>query len=169
MLLVARMPFMAFVQDNLQILLAMVSYYADGLIASRDLVAVQRAHPNCPMDFIDVLARLVRVRNAVGIESSLVLMSFPMTGQGRDVLAEIRRTQRTLDMEWCFERGDRLHRLVLMPITGSRAVGGYFKRIDAQLQPRFDRTLGEMGVTARQTSLVDDALRSIDLALAELP
>jgi hypothetical protein len=72
-------------------------------------------------------------------------------------------------MEWCFERGGRVHRLVLMPITGSRAVGGYFKRIDAQLQPRFARTLREMGVTARQTSIVDDAQRSIDLALAELP
>jgi polysaccharide biosynthesis protein PelD len=166
-LLVERMPFMAFVQENLQILLALVSYYADGLIASRDSLEVHQHYPDCPLDFIDVLARLTRMRNIVTIDSALVLMRFPTTDQGREVMAEIRRTQRTLDMEWCYERDARLYRLVLMPLTGNSAVRGFFTRMESQLQARLGKSLEELGVHSKVTMVTNDTLESLRNVLGE--
>jgi hypothetical protein len=167
LLLVERMPFMAFVQENLQILLALVSYYADGLISSRDSLEVHGLYPQCPADFIDVLARLTRIRHIVSIDSALLLLRFPDSELGREVLAEIRRTQRTLDMEWCFERDAHLYRLVLMPLTGKAAVRGFFARIDSQLAARFAKTLDELGVVSKLSLVTTDTVESLQLALGE--
>jgi polysaccharide biosynthesis protein PelD len=166
-LLVERMPFMAFVQENLQILLALVSYYADGLIASRDSLEVHQHYPDCPLDFLDVLARLTRMRNIVTIDSALVLMRFPATDQGREVMAEIRRTQRTLDIEWCYERDAQLYRLVLMPLTGNGAVRGFFTRMESQLQGRLGKSLEEFGVHSKVTMVTNDTLGSLRSVLGE--
>jgi hypothetical protein len=169
MLLVERMPFMAFVHENLQILLALVSYYADGLVAARDSLEVHKVYPDCPLDFIDVLARLTRMRNIVTIDSALVLMRFPATDTGRDVMAEIRRTQRTLDIEWCYERDDQLYRLVLMPLTGSSAVRGFFARMQTQIHGRLGKSMEELGVHSRVTMIDTDTLASLRRALGDAP
>lgn len=164
-LLVERMPFMAFTLDNLQTLLALVSYYADGLIADRDIAEVRRVYPDCPLEFIDALARVTQVWREVGIESAIVVMTMPTCGRGPAVLEELRRTQRALDLEWVRERDGALQRIVLMPISDDRTVSGFIARTEEELRSRYGEPAGQTGIRTRCTTVRDQALPTLQAAL----
>jgi hypothetical protein len=161
MLAVERLPFFAYTQENLQILLAMVSYYADGLVAGRAIAEVQRDYPDCPMDFIDVLARVIHVRDHAGLHSSLVAMRFSATEIGRETLNAIRRTQRALDVEWYRERDGAIERILLMPMAEKSGVEGYVARTESLVQQKFNKPLSELNVTVTDTHVLGSACEAL--------
>jgi hypothetical protein len=164
-LLVDRMPFMAFTLDNLQTLLALVSYYADGLIADRDIAEVRRAYPDCPLEFIDALARVTQVWREVRIKSAIVVMTMPSRGRSTEVLEEFRRTQRALDLEWVRERDGGLQRVVLMPMSDDRTVSGFIARVEEELRSRYGERTEQTGIHMHCTTVRDQALPTLQAAL----
>ncbi|MDF3086643.1 PelD GGDEF domain-containing protein, partial [Burkholderia sola] len=76
LLAIKRMPFLSLNFDNLQLLLVLLGYYADGVehaACVRDVVA---AVPACPYEFALDIARLTRLQRESGIASSAVALVF---------------------------------------------------------------------------------------------
>src|SRR3546814_9714146 len=94
------MPFMALNFDNLQLLLVLLGYYADG-IEQRPLVdQVHRHVADSPSDFALELARITRLRRVSGVHSSLVAPVVPTKSGNESMFTQLKRQHPALDLTW---------------------------------------------------------------------
>ncbi len=137
-LIVRRMPFLALNHDNLQLLLVLLAYYADG-VAHQPLVAGVRASvPQAPYDFALELGRLARLKRASGIESSLVALAFPRGARGDSLFEQTVRQRRALDAIWTIGTPRKQIAVALMPITDEHGIDGYLLRVETLLRQQYD-------------------------------
>ncbi|VVE10381.1 transmembrane protein [Pandoraea anhela] len=137
-LIVRRMPFLALNHDNLQLLLVLLAYYADG-VAHQPLVAAVRASvPQAPYDFALELGRLARLKRASGIESSLVALAFPRGARGDSLFEQTVRQRRALDALWTIGTPRKQIAIALMPITDEHGIDGYLMRVETLLRQQYD-------------------------------
>lgn len=135
-LAVTRMPFFSLTDENLQMMLVMLGYFADNLRSASGVATIQRRLPDMPYLFAQELARLLRLHQKVALPSHLVVMHF--TGPRRhEIPAEFLRIKRGLDLYWQTFDPDAPMLVVLMPFASSSAKDGFFLRIDEWLQSRF--------------------------------
>jgi len=138
LLIVKRMPFLSLNFDNLQMLLVLLSYYADGVGHSVMVRHIIDALPECPPEFALDMSRLTRLRQRTEIESSLAALVFPRDEEGDSLFEHVTRRRRSLDVSWAV-RNDRYSVLVnLMPATNAAGVGGYLARIESSLAAQFN-------------------------------
>ncbi len=147
-LVIERMPFLALHHDNLELLLVLLGYYADGLehaVAARE---IERALPGCPQDFALEYARLARLRREAGIASTVVALAFGADEHSADWFEQTVRSHRTLDLAWARDGGRERLLLTLMPLADSEAASGYLLRIERMLQAQFgiDFEQGRIGI-----------------------
>lgn len=136
-LVVRRMPFLSLNFDNLQLLLVLINYYADG-IEQRTLVApVQKLVPECPEDFALELGRLARMRRASGVESSLVALVIPRGPVGDPLFDQLIHYHRTLDLSWTFGTEFAQVSVALLPLADEYDAEGYLLRIESDFKSRF--------------------------------
>ncbi|ODP31943.1 PelD GGDEF domain-containing protein [Pandoraea sp. ISTKB] len=137
-LIVRRMPFLVLNHDNLQLLLVLLAYYADG-VAHQPLVAGVRASvPQAPYDFALELGRLARLKRASGIESSLVALAFPRGARGDSLFEQTVRQRRALDALWTIGTPRKQIAIALMPITDEHGIDGYLMRVETLLRQQYD-------------------------------
>jgi len=137
LLIVKRMPFLSLNFDNLQMLLVLLSYYADGVGHSVMVRHIIDALPECPPEFALDMSRLTRLRQRTDVESSLAALVFPRDEEGDSLFEHVTRRRRSLDVSWAV-RNDRYSVLVnLMPATDAAGVGGYLARIESSLAAQF--------------------------------
>lgn len=137
-LIVRRMPFLALNHDNLQLLLVLLAYYADG-VAQQPLVAEVRASvPQAPYDFALELGRLARLKRGSGIESSLVALVFPRGARGDSLFEQTVRQRRALDALWTLGTPRQQIAIALMPITDEHGIDGYLLRVENLLRQQYD-------------------------------
>lgn len=153
-LIVRRMPFLALNHDNLQLLLVLLAYYADG-VAHQPLVAsVRESVPQAPYDFALELGRLARLKRASGIESSLVALAFPRGARGDSLFEQTVRQRRALDALWTIGTPRRQIAIALMPITDEHGIDGYLLRVETLLRQQYDVDF-QRGHIAVHTAHVD--------------
>ncbi len=153
-LIVRRMPFLALNHDNLQLLLVLLAYYADG-VAHQPLVAtVRESVPHVPYDFALELGRLARLKRASGIESSLVALAFPRGARGDSLFEQTVRQRRALDALWTIGTPRRQIAIALMPITDEHGIDGYLMRVETLLRQQYDVDF-QSGHIAIHTAHVD--------------
>jgi hypothetical protein len=136
-LAVERMPFLALTRDNLQFLLVLCNFYADGVqhaVITRDTLAT---FPTCPHTFALDYARLVHLKRDTQVQSSIVALVFHNDEPGTTLYEHVLRTRRALDVQWPLR--DERHRVVLtlMPLSGDSAVDGYLLRIEENLRAQY--------------------------------
>ena len=136
-LAVGHMPFLALTRDNLQFLLVMCGYYADGVRHAALTADVLTAFPHCPYDFALDFARLVHLRRTTGIVSSLVALVFDDSDASLALYEHVLRSRRALDMQWSIDSHGRRAALTLMALSGDAAVDGYLMRIEDNLHAQF--------------------------------
>src|SRR5690606_6473714 len=85
-LVVRDMPFLALNFDNLQFLLVLLNYYADGIDQRELAKPIQDEMPHCPYEFAVELGRMARMKKASGIRSSLIGLVFPDGAMGTALL-----------------------------------------------------------------------------------
>lgn len=163
-LAVTRMPFFSLTDENLQMMLVMLGYFADNLRSASGVATIQQRLPDMPYLFAQELARLLRLHQKVALPSHLVVMHF--TGPRRnEIPAEFLRIKRGLDLYWQTYVQDAPVLVVLMPFASSSAKDGFFLRLEAWLQSRFQ---GDFESLKIQLQVIDfdgtDALA--DLAAA---
>ncbi|WP_345816264.1 PelD GGDEF domain-containing protein [Paraburkholderia sp. PREW-6R] len=137
LLVIERMPFLALTRDNLQFLLVLCNYYADGVRhadVTRDML---EAFPDCPYEFALDYARLVHLYRDTRVRSSLVGLVFDGRDASTTWYEHVLRTRRALDVQWA--RGDGQHRtiLTLMPLSGEGSIDGYLLRIEDNLRAQY--------------------------------
>jgi polysaccharide biosynthesis protein PelD len=140
-LVVKRMPFLSLNFDNLQLLLVLLGYYADGVEHSSLVQGILTAVPDCPYEFALDLGRLTRLQHDAGIGSSLVALSFPRGEAGDSLFEHVMRRRRSLDVMWPVQTEAQSVLVNLMPATDTTGIDGYLARIESSLAAQFDTDL----------------------------
>ncbi|BEU21999.1 PelD GGDEF domain-containing protein [Paraburkholderia caribensis] len=141
MLAIRRMPFLSLNFDNLQLLLVLLGYYADGVEHSQQVRDILQAVPDCPYEFALDVSRLTRLERSAGITSSLVALVFPHDDAGDSFFEHVMRRRRSLDLMWPVKSAGRSVLLNLMPATDATGVDGYLARIESSLRAQFNLDL----------------------------
>jgi cytochrome b561 len=141
MLVIKRMPFLSLNFDNLQLLLVLLGYYADG-VEHADLVAgILAVVPGCPYEFALDLGRLTRLQRDAGIASSMVALAFPRDEAGDSLFEHVIRRRRALDLMWPVQTASQSVLVNLMPATDTTGIDGYLARIETSLSAQFNLDL----------------------------
>jgi polysaccharide biosynthesis protein PelD len=152
-LVVKRMPFLSLNFDNLQLLLVLLAYYADGVAHSMVVQRILDTVPGCPYEFALDLARLGRLQQGAKIDSSLVALSFPRSEEGDSLFEHVVRRRRSLDVLWALRTPAHSVLVNLMPATDTTGIDGYLERIEAGLSAQFDTDLEHAHVGAHTLHL----------------
>jgi len=137
LLAVRRMPFLSLNFDNLQLLLVLLAYYADGVEHAALVQGIRAAVPECPYDFALDLGRLTRLQREAGIASSLVALVFPRGEEGDSLFEHVLRRRRALDLMWPLQTASHSVLVNLMPATDTTGIDGYLARIESSLAAQF--------------------------------
>ncbi|MDO9420302.1 MAG: PelD GGDEF domain-containing protein [Herminiimonas sp.] len=134
---VKHMPFLSLNQDNLQFLLILAGYYADGARPVAAVSSLLAEVPNCPQDFALEYIRLSRLERDAGVASIIVALTFSPGDLQETLFSHMRRMVRALDVSWRIKSGENLCLFVLMPLTDDDALSGYLLRAERSLQAQF--------------------------------
>ncbi|MBV5333143.1 PelD GGDEF domain-containing protein, partial [bacterium] len=145
-LAVEKVPFFALHEEMLQTLNLLLGYYTDGLVTQQLAEQITEALPACPVDFAAELQRLWRVRQESGVRS--VIVEFQPRVQLEDMVLQIRRQRRSLDVNWLLEASGGKILVNLMPLASTAAAEGYITRIEDWVQRQGKQTLSEAGIFA---------------------
>jgi polysaccharide biosynthesis protein PelD len=136
-LVVEKLPFFALNEDALQLLSVLIGYYADGIQMNSLTLEILQRLPSCPQEMALELVRLSRIQRSAGIDSSIVALVFENNEDALDMLEQIKRLKRGVDLSW--ELSGPAHRalITLLPLAGSAAVEGYLLRLELALHGQF--------------------------------
>lgn len=140
-LVIKRMPFLSLNFDNLQLLLVLLGYYADGVEHAGLVAGILETVPGCPYDFALDLGRLTRLRRDAGIASSMVALVFPRDEAGDSLFEHVIRRRRALDLMWPVQTASQSVLVNLMPATDTTGIDGYLARIESSLSAQFNLDL----------------------------
>lgn len=144
-LVVTRMPFFSLNVENLQMMSVILAYYADNIRHAPGVLQIQTRLPGIPALFAEELARMLLIRQKVGISSYMVVMAFEGP-QREEIPAEFLRIKRGLDLYWQTHLNGKPVIVVLMPFASASAKDGFLQRIDGWLVSRFGGTFEALGI-----------------------
>ncbi|NYT64921.1 PelD GGDEF domain-containing protein [Alcaligenaceae bacterium] len=153
MLVVRHMPFLSLNFDNLQLLLVLLNYYADGIEQREIVMPIQNSVPECPYEFALELGRMARMRAISSVESSLVALVFPRRTVADSLFDQVVRQHRALDLRWVFSADEIQMLVILMPLTNEAGIEGYLLRLENNLKSQFDTDLIEAKVAVHSCSV----------------
>jgi hypothetical protein len=156
LLIVKRMPFLSLNFDNLQLLLVLLGYYADGVEHSAFVQRILDSVPDCPYEFALDLSRLTRLQQKAGVASSLVALAFPRDEEGDSLFEHVMRRRRSLDVMWPVQTAKQSVLVNLMPATDTTGIDGYLARIEASLKAQFNTDLEHARVGVHTLHLEGD-------------
>jgi hypothetical protein len=163
-LAVTRMPFFSLNVENLQMMSAILAYYADNIRHAPEVRHIQERLPTLPVLFAEELVRMILMQKKVGISSHIVVMTF--SGPQREVIpAEFLRIKRGLDLYWQSHVNGKPVIAVLMPFASQAAKDGFLQRIEDWLVDRFGGNFDSLGIHLRP---IDFAQEDPLEALAEM-
>ncbi|MCT7325081.1 PelD GGDEF domain-containing protein [Ralstonia mojiangensis] len=137
LVVVQQMPFLSLSYENLQFLLVLLGYYADGvrhLTVSSEILDLV---PDAPYEFALDLGRLARLHRDTGIDSSVVALIFDQDETSDALFESVVRSRRALDVVWQASGKNRRAIITLMPLSGAGAVSAYLVRIEDSLRAQF--------------------------------
>ena len=159
-----EMPFVAFTEEHLHLLVVLGGHTADLLVSAEQ--ATEVADP-AAQDFLRRLRRAHDDLRRFGLPGSLVAVSMgaPAARVGVDRLIE--GTKRGLDQDWRQASGDgRVVIFLLMPLTDAQGVDGYERRLRSLIKERFAGAFGEEEVAVWARPIVRE--RTPELQLQDL-
>jgi hypothetical protein len=135
-LAVTRMPFFALTDENLQMTLVLLGYYADIIRATPLVQAIQSQHPTMPVLFSEECARMLRLEEKVAMPSHLVVLHFD-GDRGEEIATNFLRIKRGLDLYWQTFVKDVPVLVVLLPFASDSAKDGFLDRLRGWLASNF--------------------------------
>lgn len=136
-LVVERMPFLSLTHENLQMLMVLMGFYADGVEHAAATHDIQTQVPTLPYAFALDYVRLSRLRRETGIASTVMALVFDLDETRDALFDQIVRNCRAMDVAWPVHGSHKRALLTLMPLTNSDAVAGYLVRIEDMLRAQF--------------------------------
>lgn len=161
-LLVKHMPFLSLNYENLQFLLVLMGYYADGARQAQATMKILGAIPVCPQEFALDYVRLTRLQQETGVESHLLALRFGTHDMQEVLSTHVARGIRALDVAWPVKVGESMVLIMLIPLSGSDAVAGYLLRVEEGMRAQFGLDFGQANVSVQSVKVGsqsgDDAL-----------
>jgi hypothetical protein len=146
-LVVRQMAFLSLNAENLQLLLVLLNYYADGLEQRALVEPIRRSLPQCPYDFALEVARLARIRRISGVPSAMVGLVVPRSSAGGLLVQKLRQAHGSPDLLWAYDL-EHAHVLVaLLPFADDQGIDDYLSRIEQGVKARSDTDLTRAGVS----------------------
>ncbi len=143
LLVIYRIPFLKFTDDNLSLIAVMSSYLGDLL---QDLEKELQGEDEARTGFLAELARSIHYVSRYGMQARLVSVEL----LDPDAADELMKQRRSLDKTWLrHARDGRAVVLWLMPFTDDYGVAGFQARINLWAQQRFLSESGENMVNIR--------------------
>lgn len=140
LLVIERMPFMSLHAESLQFINVTLGYYADAISAAPAVSTIIEKLPDCPPLFAAELLRLERVRGQCDVDSAIVALVFADSVHQQDLLDEVERQHRQLDIIWIVQNEKQHILFVLMPLSGHAAIKSYLARVETKLCQQFSST-----------------------------
>ena len=137
LVVVHQMPFLSLSYENLQFLLVLLGYYADGVRHLTGSSEILDLVPDAPYEFALDLGRLARLHRDTGIDSSVVALIFDQDEASDALFESVVRSRRALDVVWQASGKGRRAIVTLMPLSGAGAVSAYLVRIEDSLRAQF--------------------------------
>lgn len=163
-LVVTRMPFFALTHDALQTLAVLLTAYADSVGEASALLPAMEGLPGAPQEFIEEMAKLVRIQREFDIDSHIVVLAFGEHPLWWDAYQLVLRSRRAPDIVWRLE--SELQRSVfvnLLPVAGRAGVEGYLLRLENLLRENFGGGMEDLKI---QTHVVPVSATDCFAALA---
>ncbi|PUA17488.1 PelD GGDEF domain-containing protein [Glaciimonas sp. PCH181] len=148
-LVVKRMPFLSLNYENLQFLLVLMGYYADGARHAQATRQILKMVPDCPQDFALDYVRLARLQKETGVESHILALRFGEHDMQEILSTHVTRGLRSLDMAWPLQIGKSTVLIILIPLSGANAVSGYLLRVEEGMRANFGADFGQAKVTVQ--------------------
>ncbi|MGS0743492.1 PelD GGDEF domain-containing protein [Glaciimonas sp. GG7] len=163
--LIKHMPFLSLHYENLQYLLVLLGYYADGARHAEATKKVLNATPACPPEFALDYVRLARLQKDTGVESHILALRFGTHDMQEILVTHVARGIRALDMAWQLNIGESKVLIILIPLSGTNAVAGYLLRVEEGMRANFGADFGQAQVTVQSLRVGaengDDALQRL--------
>jgi polysaccharide biosynthesis protein PelD len=153
---IERMPFFGLNNENLQLMLVLAGYLADGVEAAKAIRPILALRSDCPPDFALEMVRLQRMRRNIQVESALVILSVPNQRDLVPVFEHIKRQKRTTDLTWEIDTQKSFVWVTLLPLSGSASTEGYLSRIEETMKLQLDVDFST-GRVAIHTSMLSSA------------
>ncbi|KVO60766.1 PelD GGDEF domain-containing protein [Burkholderia stagnalis] len=171
MLVVSQLPFLALTTDNLQLLIVMSSYYANGVRHAALTHDLLQAFPDCPYDFALEYARLADLRRTNGVASSVVMLQFDASRQAQAIFEHVERANLDFHVQWALHAGGKCALVFIMPLCDEVAVEAQLQRIETDVRDQYGIGFAEARIVARWSPLdgtpSDGALRQLLAACDE--
>ncbi len=155
-LTVSHLRFANFHHETFRMLRVFLGYFADSLHAMALAQPILKAYPECPVPFAQELPKLIRLRQQLGIHSHLVVFSCAPHQHQLDIVQDIAKVTRAVDLPWQIARGDLLLVAILLPFTDAKGVEGYLARIQSLLKERYHTSFPDANVTPHLSELDKD-------------
>lgn len=149
-----EMPFVAFTEEHLHLLVVLGGHTADVLQSAR--TAGGEGDP-AAQDFLRKLRRAHSDLRRYQLPCALTVVALLPGAVRLGVDRLIEGTKRGLDQDWRrFASGGRIYLFLLMPLTDAQGIEGYERRIHVMLQDRFAAALQPGDVLVRGQPLVKE-------------
>ena len=150
-LAVTRMPFFALNDENLQMTLVLLGYYADIIKAAPLVQSIQNQHPTMPVLFSEECSRMLRLQAKINMPSHLIVLKFPGE-RGDEIATAFVRIKRGLDLYWKTFVNDIPVLVVLLPFASDSAKDGFLDRIQNWLDATFKGDFASLNISAHVIS-----------------
>ncbi|MCI4400143.1 MAG: hypothetical protein JHC37_06220 [Campylobacteraceae bacterium] len=150
---VESMPFFALHQDTLQMISVLVDYYVDSLDVMPKVEPIKQTYSDIPIDFAKELTRLSYIERKSHVQSHIATLVFD--DNTKDIMVQIKRMQRKMDLSWEKKLDGKTALLTLMPLTDAKGLDGYAARISDWMKAHHGKTLEESSVILYATNLGD--------------
>lgn len=158
-LTISHLRFANFHHETFRMLNVFLGYFADSLHAMALAQPILKTYPDCPVPFAQELPKLIRLRLQLAIQSHLVVFSCAPHPHQLDIVQDITRVTRAVDLPWQIAKNDLLLVAILLPFTDQKAVEGYLARIQGLLKERYALGFAEARVTPHLSDMdKDDAV-----------
>lgn len=152
-LAVESMDFFALTDDNLHMLAALSIYYVEQIAVQELAAPILAIMPSCPAEFAYESFKLQQVQRQTGISSAIIVLVFKPTPQQREIFDLVKKQQRSRDMVWPIEQGEKLILATLMPLSSIASIDGYLARIEDLLHVRLGMDLQRAGIEHHHVDL----------------
>ncbi len=157
MLTVSGMAFLNYTEENIELLMVLLSYFANQSVAieqSKDLI---NKFTHMPADFAAEVIKLQALDKDIKVNSHVIAFYFPKNDKQNQSVDLIKEQQRGLDFSWEFKSNDdAIVLVILLPFTKVKAVQGYLDRVDRLLMESASIRLNHNSIQTKYIKLASD-------------
>lgn len=159
---VEKLPLFALTTETMQMIAVILEYYADSRRSGESTQLLRETYPDVPVDFAQQLIKMLSLQGKFGIESNIVVITFPNDKTSMLAAGRLDGLRRALDVRWTIVRENEILIANLMPLSNSKSVDGYYGRIESWLDEHFGTLRFDMRVIDLENKAPLKILRMIE-------